>query len=163
MSRLLDGVTISNGIGWSPDGATCYYVDTTTSCVSAFDYDVATGAMTGRRVFAELALGEGRPDGLCVDEEGAVWVALWPGWSVRRYLADGTLEAVLPLPVSNVSSCGFGGPDLDRLFITTARAGRTAEELAQQPLAGGLFVASVGAAAFRGRPLQAEAAQYSPR
>jgi sugar lactone lactonase YvrE len=143
VSRLIDSVTISNGIGWSPDGGTMYYVDTPTSRIDAFDYDADSGAMSRRRPFVEIE-GEGRPDGLCVDVDGAVWIALWPGWSVRRYLADGTLDAILPLPVAQVSSCVFGGPELDELFITTAWSTLSDGQRSAQPLAGSLFRASVG-------------------
>jgi sugar lactone lactonase YvrE len=143
VSRLIDSVTISNGLGWSPDGGTMYYVDTPTKRIDAFDYDVDSGAISRRRPFVEIE-GEGRGDGLCVDVEGAVWVALWPGWSVRRYLADGTLDAILPLPVAEVSSCVFGGPSLDELFITTAWSTLSDEQRSAQSLAGSLFRASVG-------------------
>ena len=143
VTRLLDDVTISNGLGWSPDGHTMYYVDTPTRQIDAFDYDLATGGISRRRPFVAID-GVGRPDGICVDVEGAVWVALWPGWSVRRYLAGGTLDAVVPLPVAQVSSCVFGGPALDLMFITSAWTGLSDEERAAQPLAGGLFRASVG-------------------
>jgi sugar lactone lactonase YvrE len=143
VTRLLEGVTISNGLGWSPDGGTMYYVDTTTERIDAFDYDVDSGAITRRRTLVKIE-GEGRPDGLCVDVEGAVWVALWPGWSVRRYLPDGSLDAVMPLPVAQVSSCVFGGASLDVLFITSAWSTLSEEERAAQPLAGSLFRASVG-------------------
>ena len=148
VTRLIDEVTISNGLGWSPDGATMYYVDTPTRRIDAFDYDLATGAISRRRTFVDID-GEGRPDGLCVDVEGAVWVALWPGWSVRRYLADGTLDAILPVPVGQVSSCVFGGPALDTLYITSAWSTLSDADRAAQPLAGGLFRASVG---MRGVP-----------
>jgi sugar lactone lactonase YvrE len=143
VSRLIDSVTISNGLGWSPDGGTMYYVDTPTKRIDAFDYDVESGAISRRRPFVDIE-GEGRGDGLCVDVDGAVWVALWPGWSVRRYLADGTLDVILPLPVAEVSSCVFGGPSLDELFITTAWSTLSDEQRAEQPLAGSLFRASVG-------------------
>lgn len=143
VTRLLDDVTISNGLGWSPDGGTMYYVDTPTRRIDAFDYDLATGTMSGRRRFVDID-GDGRPDGLCVDVEGAVWVALWPGWSVRRYLLDGTLDAILPVPVAEVSSCVFGGPRLDELFITTAWTTLSDDARRAQPHAGSLFRASVG-------------------
>jgi sugar lactone lactonase YvrE len=143
VTRLLEDVTISNGLGWSPDGETMYYVDTPSRRIDAFDYDVATGAMSRRRSFVEIE-GDGRPDGLCVDVEGAVWVALWPGWSVRRYLRDGTLDAIVPVPVAEVSSCVFGGPSLDALFITTAWSTLSASERRAQPHAGSLFRTSVG-------------------
>ena len=143
LERVLDGVTISNGLGWSPDGGTLYYVDTPTMRVDAFDYDPPTGNVSRRRTFVELP-GPGRPDGLCVDAEGAVWVALWGGWSVERYLIDGRLDAVIPLPVAQVSSCAFGGPELDQLFITSAWVGLSDEDRDAQPLAGSLFRARPG-------------------
>lgn len=143
VTRLIDDVTISNGLGWSPDGGTLYYVDTPTRRIDAFDYDLATGAISRRRAFVEID-GVGRPDGLCVDVDGGVWVALWPGWSVRHYLADGSLDAVLPVPVAEVSSCVFGGPSLDELFITTAWTMLSDEERQAQPHAGSLFRARVG-------------------
>lgn len=149
VTRLLDGISISNGLGWSVDGGTMYYVDTPTLRIDAFDYDVESGEASGRRMFVAIEPGAGRPDGLCVDTDGAVWVALWPGWAVRRYLPDGTLDAVLPLPVAQVSSCVFGGPALDELFITTAWTGLSEVDRAAQPLAGSLFRARPGS---RGLP-----------
>jgi sugar lactone lactonase YvrE len=145
LTRMLTGVTISNGLAWSPDGATMYYVDTPTLRVDAFDFDGATGTITRRRPAVTIPVGEGRPDGICVDTEGAIWVALWPGWAVRRYLPDGTLDAVMRLPVARVSSCVFGGPSLDTMFITTAWNGADEEERAAQPHAGSLFVTRPGA------------------
>lgn len=139
VTRMLDGVTISNGLGWSPDGTTMYYVDTPTLRVDAFDFDAASGAIANRREFVTIRHGGGRPDGLTVDSEGAVWVATWPGYGVHRYLPDGTLDAVIPLPVSNVSSIELGGPDLRDAFITTAWELLSEEEHAAQPLAGSLF------------------------
>jgi len=144
LTRVLDDVTISNGIGWSPDGTTMYYADTPTLRIDAFDYDLATGTASNRRPFVEVPAGGGRPDGLCVDVEGAVWLALWPGWAVHRYLPDGSLDAVIPVPVAQVSSCGFGGESLEQLFITTARVDLTDEERADQPNAGSLFRADPG-------------------
>jgi sugar lactone lactonase YvrE len=143
VERMLDGITISNGLGWSPDGATMYYVDTPTRRIDAFDFDGRDGRIANRRPFVVVPEGEGLPDGLCVDEEGAVWLALWGGWCLRRYLPDGTLDAVVPLPVAQVSSCAFGGEGLDELYITTARQTLSTEARRAQPLAGRLF---------RGRP-----------
>jgi sugar lactone lactonase YvrE len=137
--RMVESVTISNGLGWSPDGATMYYVDTPTLRIDRFDFDPVSGAISGRREFVTIREGGGRPDGLTVDAEGAVWVATWPGHGVHRYLPDGTLDAVIPLPVSNVSSCELGGPDLCDLYITTAWELLSEEEHAAQPLAGSLF------------------------
>jgi sugar lactone lactonase YvrE len=137
--RMLEGVSISNGLGWSPDGLTMYYVDTPTCRIDRFDFDPVSGDISDRREFVTIRHGGGRPDGLTVDSEGAVWVATWPGHGVHRYLPDGTLDAVIPLPVSNVSSCEFGGPDLRDLYITTAWELLSEEEHAAQPLAGSLF------------------------
>ena len=137
--RMLDGVTISNGLGWSPDGSTMYYVDTPTLRIDMFDFDAASGDIANRREFVTIRHGGGRPDGLTVDSEGAVWVATWPGYGVHRYLPDGTLDAVIPLPVSNVSSIELGGPDLRDAFITTAWELLSEAEHAAQPLAGSLF------------------------
>jgi len=139
VTRMLDGISISNGLGWSPDGATMYYVDTPTLRVDRFDFDAATGDIANRREFVTIRHGGGRPDGLTVDSEGAVWVATWPGYGVHRYLPDGTLDAVIPLPVSNVSSIELGGPDVRDAFITTAWELLSEAEHAAQPLAGSLF------------------------
>lgn len=136
VETMLTGVTISNGIAWSPDDTTMYYVDTTTRRIDAFDYDAASGAIAGRRPLAAIEQGAGDPDGLVVDAEGCIWVALWEGWSVRRYGADGTLLGVLELPVARVTKPAFGGPDLDDLYVTTASP--EAPDAAQ-PHAGGIF------------------------
>ena len=127
---VLEGVTISNGLDWSPDGSLAYYNDTDTFGVDVFDYDGETG-LSGRRRFVEL--GEARPDGLTVDAGGGVWVALSNGAAVRRYTPEGDLDAVVELPVTKVTACTFGGPGLDQLFITTSRDGL---EPGAEPLAG---------------------------
>jgi sugar lactone lactonase YvrE len=116
---VLDGLTVSNGLEWSPDGTLAYHNDTATYSIAVYDYERSAG-LTGRRVFAEL---ENRPDGLTVDEEGGVWVALSDGGAVRRYSPDGRLDAVIELPVRKVTACTFGGDRLDELFITTSREG----------------------------------------
>ena len=139
VSQMVDGVTISNGLGWSPDGTIMYYVDTPTMRVDMFDFDPTSGDITNRREFVTVRHGGGRPDGLTVDSEGAVWVATWPGYGVHRYLPDGTLDAVIPLPVSNVSSIELGGPDMRDAWITTAWELLSEEEHEAQPLAGSLF------------------------
>jgi sugar lactone lactonase YvrE len=135
---VLEEVTISNGLDWSPDGSLAYYNDTDTFGVDVFDYDGETG-LSGRRRFVEL--GEARPDGLTVDAGGGVWVALSNGCAVRRYTPEGDLDAVVELPVTKVTACTFGGPGLDQLFITTSRDG---VEPGAEPLAGSLFRAEVG-------------------
>lgn len=142
---VLTGVTISNGLAWSPDGGTAYYIDTPTRRVDAFDYDPA-GGLTNRRTVVRIQSDHGGPDGLTVDADGRLWVAMWGGAAVRCYLPSGRLEEVLRLPVSQVTACTFGGPDLDELYITTSRHGLPPGE---QPDAGALFRATPG---VRGLP-----------
>jgi sugar lactone lactonase YvrE len=136
---VLENVTISNGLEWSPDGSRAYYNDTPTQRIDLFDYDGESG-LTGRRPFAEVPAEAGGPDGLTVDEEGGVWVALYGGGSVRRYTPEGVLDEVIEVPAKMVTACTFGGRDLDQLFITTSR-----EDLkpGEDPLAGSLFQAAV--------------------
>lgn len=138
--------TISNGIGWSPDGTRMYYVDSPTQRVDVFDYDVTTGAAENRRAFVPVDAGDGTPDGLAVDDEGGVWVALYGGSSVRRYGADGELDHVVPVPATNVTSCCFGGADLRSLFITTA-----AQE-SDDELGGSVFVTDAGVSGPAAQP-----------
>jgi len=136
---VLTGVTISNGLEWSPDGALAYYDDTAKHLVDVFDYD-RDGGLTGRRPFVRLP-GDAHPDGLTVDAEGGVWVALYGAGAVHRYTAAGVLDEVVRVPTPQVTACTFGGPDLDQLFITTSQEGLAAGE---DPFAGSLFRADVG-------------------
>lgn len=122
--RVLDGVTISNGLGWSPDRTRMYYVDTPTKRIDVFDYDGERGTASGRRPFAAIEDGAGSPDGLCVDAAGGVWVALWLGGAVRRYAPDGTLDREVPVGTPLVTSCAFAGPGYERLVVTTASVDR---------------------------------------
>ncbi|MER5576996.1 SMP-30/gluconolactonase/LRE family protein [Streptomyces massasporeus] len=131
---VLDDVAVSNGTGWSPDGRLMYYIDSPTRRVDVFDHE--DGRITGRRTLAEIEESAGFPDGLTVDAEGCVWVALWQGSAVRRYTPDGVLDRVIELPVPLVTACAFGGADLSDLYITTARVGLTEPPA----LAGSLFV-----------------------
>ena len=151
VQTMLTGVTISNGIGWSPDDTCMYYVDTPTGGLDAFDFDAASGTISNRRRIATIDPGDGFPDGLAVDAEGAIWVALWEGWAVRRYAPDGELLAAVDVPAARVTKPAFGGPELDRLYITTAAP--DAPDPAQ-PHAGGLFGADPG---VRGLPPRAYA------
>jgi sugar lactone lactonase YvrE len=138
--------TLSNGLGWSPDGETLYFIDSTTQRVDAFDFD--DGAVSGRRPLAEIAPDDGMPDGLCVDAEGGVWVALWDGSALRRYAPDGELTAEVALPVTKPTCPAFGGPDLDVLYVTSARIGLTDDQLGAEP-AGAVLAVSPG---VRGLP-----------
>ncbi|WP_216326556.1 SMP-30/gluconolactonase/LRE family protein [Deinococcus aestuarii] len=142
---VLEGVTVSNGLEWSPDGTLAYYNDTATFRVSVFDYDREKG-LTGRRTFVDLTGEELRPDGLTVDSRGGVWVALAGGGAVRHYTPDGALAGVIELPARKVTACTFGGPELETLFITTSRENL---EPGEDPLAGSLFRAEVG---VKGQP-----------
>lgn len=117
---VLDGVTLSNGIGWSPDGALMYYADTMTYAVDVFDFDESEATIASRRRFATIERGAGLPDGLAVDDDGCVWVALYGGSAIRRYDPEGRIERVLPVPAKNVTSCAFGGEAGDLLHITSA-------------------------------------------
>ncbi|MGW0827223.1 SMP-30/gluconolactonase/LRE family protein [Streptomyces sp. NPDC002845] len=131
---VLDDVAVSNGTGWSPDGRLMYYIDSPTRRIDVFDRDGEQ--VSGRRQFAVIEDGAGFPDGLTVDADGCVWVALWDGGAVRRYTPNGTLDRVIPLPVPRPTACAFGGPDLTDLYITTARTGLDAPP----PLSGSLLV-----------------------
>ena len=144
---VLEDVTVSNGLAWSPDGSLAYYNDTATYQTSVFDYDTDAG-LINRRVFVDLSDEEKRPDGLTVDEQGGVWMALANGGAVRRYAPDGALDEVVELPARKVTACTFGGPNLDQLFITTSREGL---EPGDDPLAGSLFRADAG---VRGLPVR---------
>ena len=120
--RVLSDVMISNGIGWSPDQATMYYIDTLTFRVDRFDYDPDTGEIDGRRPFVTFDGSAGVPDGMCVDAEGCLWVAMFGGFGVQRFSPDGErLETVVTPGAPQTTCCCFGGPDLDTLYITTAR------------------------------------------
>ncbi|MFF4830242.1 SMP-30/gluconolactonase/LRE family protein [Streptomyces sp. NPDC001315] len=131
---ILDDVTVSNGTGWSPDGRLMYYIDSPTRRVDVFDHD--NGRVTNRRPLTEIEDGAGYPDGLTVDADGCVWVALWDGGAVRRYTPSGDLDRVIDLPTPRTTACTFGGPDLTDLYITTARTGLSAPSA----LAGSLLV-----------------------
>jgi sugar lactone lactonase YvrE len=139
LTPVVKGVTVSNGIGWSPDGSRMYYADSPMRRIDVFDYDPATGEAFQRRVFADLTRADGFPDGLTVDLDGCVWVAMWGGGALRRFTPDGEQDAVLPVPVSRPTSCAFGGPDLTDLYVTTASIDFTEAELAAEPLAGRLL------------------------
>jgi sugar lactone lactonase YvrE len=134
---VLENVTLSNGLDWSPDGRLAYYTDTATHSISVFDYDPDSG-LTGRRPFVAL---ESNPDGLTVDAEGGVWTALYDGGAVRRYAPEGRLDAVIEIPARKVTACTFGGDRMDELFITTSREGL---EPGDDPRAGALFRALPG-------------------
>jgi sugar lactone lactonase YvrE len=120
LQRVLDEVTLSNGIGWTRDDTRMYYIDSPVQRVDIFDFELASGRVDDRRPFVSIDESEGIPDGLTVDDEGGVWVALYGGSCVHRYDESGHLDAVLAVPAENVTSCCFGGDDGRSLFVTTA-------------------------------------------
>ena len=142
---MLRGITNSNGIAWSLDYATMYYIDTPTLMVQAFDYDNATGSIANPRVIVRIPEGPASPDGMTIDAEGKLWVALWCGGAVHRYDPQtGAMLQVIEVAAPLTSSCAFGGPDLKTLYITTARHGLTPEQLGEFPLSGNLFAVEPG-------------------
>ncbi|MFD9127634.1 SMP-30/gluconolactonase/LRE family protein [Kitasatospora sp. NPDC059571] len=141
---VLPAVTISNGLDWSPDGATAYYADSPTRELRAYRYQ--DGRLLDPEPFA--AFTDGVPDGVAVDAEGGVWVAVAFAGEIHRYLPDGTLDLVVDVPATMTTSCAFGGPDLDTLYITTATENLSPADLAAQPTAGGIFACVPG---VRGR------------
>ncbi|MEU6825416.1 SMP-30/gluconolactonase/LRE family protein [Streptomyces atriruber] len=143
LEPIVDPVTISNGLGWSPDGRLMYYADSPTGRVDVFDYDLATGTPSARRPFARVD--GGVPDGLTVDTDGNVWVAVWGAGQVRAYTPAGSPLMVVDVPTAHVSSCAFAGPRLDTLVITTAQEELTPAQLRAQPDAGRLFICRPGA------------------
>jgi sugar lactone lactonase YvrE len=150
VTRVLDVVTESNGIDWSPDDRVMYYVDSLEHRVDAFDFDLDSGSVTNRRPFAVFDKeAEILPDGLTVDGEGCVWVALWGGSAVHRYTPEGELDRVLAMPTRQITSCAFGGPGLDDLYVTSAREWLEPAVLEQEPDAGAVFVCRPG---IVGRP-----------
>ena len=139
MRRLLSTLSIANGMAWSADGETFYYIDSPTRGVDAFDYDLASGDISGKR--QHLAFGDpvAKPDGMAIDAEGGLWIAFWDAGEVRRYGPDCSLDVVVRVPAMQVTSTIFGGADLRDLYITSATTGLSEAQLAEQPLAGGLF------------------------
>ena len=148
VSVKLTGLTISNGLAWH--GAAFYHIDTPTKRIRRFDYDAARASISQPTVIADFEDQPGSPDGMCVDEQGMLWIALWGGGAVVRIdPVSGDEVFRVQVPTTNVTSCAFGGPDLDELYITTARIGLSDTALAAEPLAGALFRAKVP---FRGVP-----------
>jgi sugar lactone lactonase YvrE len=146
---VLDQVTVSNGLGWSPDGRTAYYIDSVTQRIDAFDYDQARGEFARRRPLAQIAPSDGVPDGLTVDAAGGIWLALHAGGAVRRYLPDGALAAEIEVPVSSPTACTFGGPGLRTLYITTSALGLPP---GREPAAGSVFMCEPGVAGLPVHP-----------
>jgi sugar lactone lactonase YvrE len=142
----IPGVWISNGLAWTQDKRTMYYIDSPTACVMAYDYDDATGALANPRCVIKVnSAQQGYPDGMTIDSEGMLWIAHWDGGAVRRWNPHtGAVMVEIKLPVTRPTSCVFGGKDFATLYITSASTRLSAEKLAAQPLAGSLFVCEPG-------------------
>lgn len=157
---ILDKVTISNGLGWSPDGTTMYYIDTPTRRIDAFDYNQENGAIFNRRPVVFIPAEHGFPDGMCVDAEGNLWVAHWGGFQVSHWNPyTGQQIGSIAVPVERVTSCCFGGEALDQLYITTSQSGMSEAERLANPAAGRLFVTKLDVPGMPGnlfgQPLEA--------
>jgi sugar lactone lactonase YvrE len=139
ISVILPGVTVSNGLDWSPDNGTMYFIDTLRYGIDAFDFDAETGSISNRRRLVSIEEREGLADGLTVDGDGCIWVALCFGGVVRRYTPNGRLDATVRLPVTMATSCAFGGDGYRTLYITTGRTTLPDDERRRQPLAGSYF------------------------
>ena len=133
------GIHVSNGMGWSADDKTFYFVDSGIATIWAYDFDVESGNIANRRPFVVVPKDQGNPDGLAVDIAGNVWVAHWDGWRVTRYAPDGRIDLVISLPVPRPTSCAFGGADGKTLYVTSARIRLSASQLAEAPLSGSVF------------------------
>lgn len=150
--RVVPDVILSNGLGWSADGRTMFYIDSVAYGIDVFDVDPDVGDVSRRRRLVDLPREWGLPDGMTVDREGFLWVAFWGGSAVRQLAPDGRVVAAVEFPVSQVTSCAFGGDDLADLYVTSARGGLSAAELRDQPLAGGLFLIRPGVSGLPEHP-----------
>ncbi len=140
VTKLFDNVTISNGLTWSPDHKTFYYIDTPTREVRAFDYELASGSLTNQRRAVYFPESLGWPDGMTSDMQGNLWVAMWGGAQITKWDPNtGNLLEQFPVPALHTSSCVFGGKDMNELYITSARKGMSEADLKKYPLSGGLF------------------------
>jgi sugar lactone lactonase YvrE len=145
------GFVVTNGPAWSGDGRTFYFNDSAGRRIYAYQFDMASGALGERRLFAVFDPLEGHPDGQCVDAEDHLWTAHWDGGRISRRRPDGSLAAVISLPAPRITSCCFGGPELDVLYVTSARIGLDDAMLKRQPLSGAVF--EVRGLGVRGRPM----------
>lgn len=151
ITKKNESITISNGMAWSVDHQTFYFIDTPTLEVVAYDYDKSTGQINNKKTVIEIPKEDGYPDGMTIDNEGMLWMAHWDGWQVTRWNPDsGEKLCCIELPVARVTSCIFGNENLEDLYITSARIGLPKDELEKQPLAGSLFV--VRNCGFKGMP-----------
>lgn len=144
VAPVLQGVGIANGLGWSPDARTMYFIDTVTHEVRAYPFDLSTGDIGRPRAVARVDEADGHPDGMCVDSDGCLWVALFAGGCVRRYTPDGRLDTVVRVPATYTTSCCFGGVSGDLLLITTATRDLDEQGRRREPLAGSVWAVEPG-------------------
>ncbi|MBU3005573.1 SMP-30/gluconolactonase/LRE family protein [Paraglaciecola arctica] len=144
LTKVLSDLHISNGIGWNADSTKMYLTDSGEKTIYVFDFELSSGLLSNRQVFAQLRDEEGSPDGLTVDMEGGVWSAIWDGWRVVRFDQYGVIDRVIDLPVPRPTSCAFGGKDLSTLYITSARIRLSSEALSESPLSGSVFAVETG-------------------
>ncbi len=141
VTEKIKKVSTSNGLAWSNNHGILYYIDSPTQKVVAYNFDKKSGEIKNKRTIVELSKNEGCPDGMTIDGEGMLWIAHWDGWQISRWNPDtGKKIKKIPLPVSRVTSCCFGGENFEDLYITSAKIGLNSDQLKSQPLAGSLFV-----------------------
>jgi D-xylonolactonase len=143
-AKMDSGYRVTNGPAFDPARGRMYHTDSAPGTIYAFDLS-ESGELSDRRAFVQFAEADGHPDGMTVDSDGNLWVCFWDGWCLRRISPEGEVLDRIPMPVQRPTSCAFGGPDLDRLYVTSARLGVDADSLAMQPCAGGLFLVEAGA------------------
>ncbi|MCP3031873.1 SMP-30/gluconolactonase/LRE family protein [Halobacillus sp. A1] len=145
VEKKIDNVGISNGLAWSPDQRFMYFIDTPTGKVFQYEYEINTGKITNPEVAVQFPEGIGHPDGMTIDEEGMLWIAHFAGHGVSRWNPHtGEQLDFIEIPAVNVTSCTFGGENLDELYVTTARKGMSEEDLEEYPQAGGVFKVKTG-------------------
>jgi len=143
--KMLDNITISNGIVWTSDAKTMYYIDTPTGNIRAFDFDISTNTIKNERIAVVVPESLGYPDGMAIDEENMLWVGMWNGNAIVRFNPKtGKVITKIEVPAHNVTACAFGGKNLDELYITTASIDMTDEEKKRFPLAGSIFKVKPG-------------------
>jgi len=148
VTEMVQGIKVSNGLGWSPDNKHMYYTDSLQHKIFRYDFDTTTGGISNQIVFANIPESEGVPDGLTVDAEGCVWSAQWNGWRVTRYRPDGSIDKVIKMPAQRPTSCMFGGKDLDILYVTSASQDVGEDHPLPGDLDGVLFAIRVGTKGF---------------
>jgi sugar lactone lactonase YvrE len=157
---VLDGLTIPNGMGWSPDGRTMYLADSGPRVIHAFDFDPDAGTISGSRVLLTIPEEVGAPDGMTVDAAGDLWVAVYGGGRVQRHAPDGELRAVVAIPAAQTTSCGFAGTALSRLYVTTATEHWTDDERRAEPSAGLVYRVETDATGLPAAPFRPDSAWW---